>query len=269
MKKTRIFISLILAGVLIFSQVSAVLAAPAGESNQLISGTVQKITLEADPSTGVTIVAITVVNENGQPQVVRVALEIASALGLVTQDGDGNPVINQSALGQVVEIDSDTIISQEKQHPVGNALSTFFSDIEGLDYDAIMQAHETGNGFGVIAQVLWLTRKLDGDASVFLSILTAKQNNDFSDFTLTDGSSPTNWGQLKKAILGSGKNGNLGLVMSDKNKNDNHNGNSNNGNGNGNANNNGNNKNKDKEKDKNNNGNGGGNGNGNGNGKKP
>lgn len=259
MKKAKFITSLILAGVLILSQVSAVFAASTRAGDQLISGTVQRIALEADASTGVTTVFVTVVSGNGQSQAVRIALEVATTLGLVTLDGDGKPVINQMALGQPIEIDPATVISQEKQNPVGNALSTFFSDVEGLDYNAIMQAHGMGNGFGVIAQALWLTRKLDGDATVFLAILTAKQTNDFSDFTMPDGSSPTNWGQLKKAILDGAKNGNLGVVMSAKNNNGN-----NNGNGHSNGNNNGNGKGKDKdkekEKDKSNNGNGGGNG---------
>ena len=67
-----------------------------------------------------------------------------------------------------VEIDPTTVIpdQQENQHPVGNALATFFSDIEGIDYDTIMAAHENGVGFGVIAQALWLTSELGGDAQV-------------------------------------------------------------------------------------------------------
>lgn len=255
MKKAKWITSLILAGVLILSQVSAVLAAPAREGGQLISGTVQRIALESDASTGVTTVLVTVVSDNGQSQAVRIALAAAATLGLVTLDGDGKPVINQMALGQIIEIDPTTIISTEKQNPVGYALSTFFSDVEGLDYNAIMQAHGMGNGFGVIAQALWLTRKLDGDATVFLAILTARQTNDFSDFTMPDGSSPASWGQLKKAILDGAKNGNLGVVMSAKDNNGNHN-----GNGQGNASDNGKGKGKDKEKDKSNNGNGGGNG---------
>lgn len=252
MNKAKFIISLMLTGVLVLSQVAVVFAAPTLEDSHFISGTVQKITLEADPSTGLTTVLVTVISGNGQSQVVRIALEVATDLGLVTLDGDGKPVINPSALGQLVEIDPSAIISQEKQNPVGSALSTFFSDVDGLDYAVIMQAHEMGNGFGVIAQVLWLTRKLDGDASVFLAILTAKKDNDFSAFSLPDGSSPANWGQLKKAIMDGDKKGKLGLVMSNKDNT-----------GTGKPNNSGNDNNKDKDKDKSNNGNG------NGNGKKP
>lgn len=246
MKKSKLFLSLLLAGILAFIQASSVFAAPSLNDHQAITGTVQQITLETDPSTIVTTVIITVMDEKGKTLTVRISLETAIELGLVTLNGDGSPIINQLALGQIIEIDSSTVISSEKQNPVGSALSTFFSDIDGLDYSVIMDAHSTGNGFGVIAQVLWLTRKLEGDVSVFLALLDAKKNNDFSSFVFEDGSTPTSWGQLKKAIMNGDKKGNLGVIMSNK-------GHDNHGNGSGNGNNN-----KDKNKDKGNNGNGNG-----------
>jgi hypothetical protein len=185
------------------------------------------------------------------------------ALGLVLLDGDGNPVINKLALGKKVEIDPGTVIpgQEEHQHPVANALATFFSDVEGIDYDTIMSAHEEGVGFGVIAQALWLTSELGGDSQLFQDLLYAKRHNDygaFSDFT-EDGTTPKNWGQLRKVLL---NKKDPGIVAS----NPDNNGNANPGNGNGN---NGTNQNQDKNKDKNNNGHGNGNGNnGNGNGPK-
>jgi len=257
MEKVKFFISLVLASVLAISQVAAVFAAPSLEDADLITGTVRVITLATDPNTGVITVLVKLMEENGGFQTVRISQETAlePELGLITLDDDGNPLINEDALGLEILIEPADIIPDiaEEQHPVGSALSTFFSDIEGLDYYAIMEAHENGNGFGVIAQALWLTRKLNGNASDFALILQAKKDGDFSAFTFEDGTSPVNWGQFRKAVMGEDKKGNLGIVMSNTDQ----------GNGNSDGNGNGNNrdKNKDKNKDKNNNGNGNANGN--------
>jgi hypothetical protein len=208
--------------------------------------------LESDPTTGVVTVVVNVTDSDQVVQTVRVDQETAIALGLVVLDADGNAVINNVALGETVEIDPTTVLpdQQEPEHPVGSALATFFSDVEGIDYDTIMAAHENGVGFGVIAQALWLTSELGGDSQLFQDLLDAKQTNNYSafdDFT-EDGTSPKNWGQLRKALLSKKS---LGVVMS------NHDNNQNPGNGNQN------NQNKDKKKDKNEKGHGNGSGNGN------
>jgi hypothetical protein len=44
-------------------------------------------------------------------------------------------------------------------------------------------------------------------------ILEAKTTGDYSAFVLPDGSTPTNWGQFKKAALGKDKK-NLGIIVS-------------------------------------------------------
>ena len=242
MKKMKFLISLTLVFAVFIAQVSVVFAAGA------IAGTVQSVTLETNTNTAVTTVLLTVV-ANGGSQTVRITLESAITLGIVTLGGDGNPVINELILGQPVEIDPTMVLTDEqmKQHPVGNALATFFSDINDLDYETIMAAHENGTGFGVIAQALWLTRKLDGAADLFVAIIEAKRTKDFSAFVLEDGTIPENWGQFKKAIM-DGKKGKPGIAMTDQGNN----GSGNNGNGNGNS--------KDKDKDdKQNNGRGNGN----------
>jgi hypothetical protein len=234
MKNTKFLVSLTMVFAVLIAQVRVVFAAPA-----LITGTVQSITLETNTNTAVTTVLITVM-DNGESQTVRITLESAIALGIVIRGGDGNPVINELILGQPVEIDPTTVITDKQmdQHPVGSALATFFSDIIDLDYETIMAAHEDGTGFGVIAQALWLTRKLDGDAAMFVAIIDAKRTKDFSAFVLEDGTIPQNWGQFKKIIM-DGKKGKPGIAMADQDNNGNNNGN---GNGNGNG--------KDKEKDK-------------------
>jgi hypothetical protein len=243
MKNIKFPISLTLVFAVLVAQVSAVFAAPTA-----IAGTVQSVTLEANTNTAVTTVLLTVV-DNGESQTVRITLESAITLGIVILGGDGNPVINELILGQPVEIDPATVITDEQmnQHPVGSALATFFSDI--IDYKTIMATHEGGTGFGVIAQALWLTRKLDGAADVFVAIIDAKKTEDFSAFVLEDGTIPHNWGQFKKVIM-DGKKGKPGIAMTDQGNN----GSGNNGNGNGNG------KDKDKGKDdKPNNGRGNGN----------
>jgi len=241
MKNIKFLISLTLVFAVLAAQVSAVFAAPAA-----IAGTVQSVTLETNTNTAVTTVLLTVV-ANGESQTVRITLESAITLGIITLGGDGNPVINELILGQPVEIDPATVIIDEQmdQHPVGSALATFFSDI--IDYKTIMAAHEDGTGFGVIAQTLWLTRKLDGAADLFVAIIEARRTKDFSAFVLEDGTIPQNWGQFKKVIM-DGKKGKPGIAMTDQGNN----GSGNNGNGNGNG------KDRDKE-DKQNNGRGNGN----------
>lgn len=219
-KNTKFPVYLILVLALLFGQVGSAFAAA-----EQITGTVHTITLETNTNTAVTTVLVTLL-DNGASQKVRISIDAAITLGLVILGGDGNPVINESILGQLVEIDSSTVINEEQlnQHPVGDALSTFFSDIVDLDYETIMTAHAEGTGFGVIAQALWLTRKLDGNSEVFLAIIDAKRTKDFSAFVLDDGTTPVNWGQFKKALL-DGKKVKTGVVMTDSDNTENGNGN--------------------------------------------
>lgn len=231
MKRVKFLVSLILVTAVLVGQVSTVFAAA-----DPITGTVQSITLETNVNTAVTTVRITLL-DNGASQKVRVNIDSAIALGLVILGGDGNPVINEAILGQQLEVKSSTVISEEPlhQHPVGDALATFFSDIIDLNYETIMTVHDEGIGFGVIAQALWLTKKLDGNAELFLAIITAKKTKDFSAFVLEDGTSPENWGQFKKAVMDDKKD-KPGIVMAIKDNNENNNASANgtnNGNGNG------------------------------------
>ena len=222
MKNAKFLISLTLVFAVLVAQVSAVFAAPTA-----IAGIVQSVKIETNTNTAVTTVLLTVV-EDGESQTVRIALESAITLGIVILSGDGNPVINELILGQPVEIDPTNVVTDKQmdQHPVGSALATFFSDIIGLDYETIMAAHADGTGFGVIAQVLWLTRKLDGNADIFIAIIDAKKNKDFSAFVLEDGTSPQNWGQFKKAVM-DGRKSKPGIAVADQGNN----GSGNNGNG--------------------------------------
>jgi hypothetical protein len=116
--------------------------------------------------------------------------------------------------------DPATLIEQtgdeEDLHPVASALSDFFGEILGVDYDTLMMNHEQGVGFGVIAQALWMTNSLGGDTATFQAILYAKESGDYSAITLPDGAIPTNWGQFRQAVFADkdkAKN-NLGYVQS-------------------------------------------------------
>jgi hypothetical protein len=56
---------------------------------------------------------------------------------------------------------------------------------------------------------------LDGNSTTFSTILAAKKSGDYSTVVLPDGSTPSNWGQLRKAVFSNEKNlKNLGAVMS-------------------------------------------------------
>jgi hypothetical protein len=233
----RFSLSLLLALSFLLIQNGRGFAAPALQDPEPITGVVQSITLEANTITGVTWVSVDVIDNDQVLQSVRVSLETAIAQGLVVPNGDGKPNINDSVLGKLVEIEPSSIIPihEETQHPIGSALATFFSDIPGMDYETIMAAHEEGVGFGIIAQMLWLTTRLEGNAAIFETLVEAKQSADFSAFILEDGSTPENWGQLKKAILAKDENHGLGVVISNSHNHENGNGNENGiGNGNGN-----------------------------------
>jgi len=143
-------------------------------------------------------------------------------------DEIGKPIVNQDAIGSTVEIDPSLVIDDEEEgeeplaeHPVASALANFFADALGLDYDTIMDHHESGIGFGVIAQACWMSYALEGDVTLLDAILNAKKSGDFSAIMLSeDGETARNWGQFKKAVLKSGnekvqKNlANLGAIMS-------------------------------------------------------
>jgi hypothetical protein len=212
MRKMKFLISLILALSVLMSQAGGVLAASGSPAFPPIRGTVQSITVETNPTTGLTTVLVTLTDDVQAFQTVRVSQKAAEELGLVVPDDDGKPLINQSALGQPIEIKLSAIIPDEDdRHPVGDALATFFSERLKIEhdalYDTIMAAHrkglESGNGlgFGAIAQALWLTTKMQGDSEVFQALLLAKKTGDFTSFVLEDGTTPKNWVQLRKAVL--------------------------------------------------------------------
>jgi hypothetical protein len=229
MSKTKLLASVLLVLAVLFMQVGIVAAAPPSQDTTPITGTIQSITTETDTN-GVTTVLVTVLDGQGATQTVRLSIDTAVALGLVTLDQTTQaPVVDQAQIGQPVTIDPATVIpdqqpTEESFHPIAWLLGEFF----GEDPAVIEGYHEDGFGFGVIAQALWISRNVTGtedtagNASLALQILQAKQSGDYSNITLPDGTTltlpdgtvPTNWGQLKKALLN--KKNNLGVVISGK-----------------------------------------------------
>ena len=211
----RLFTSTFLVLALLAMTVGTVFAQEAAP----ITGTVQTVVLETNAITGETIVVVTVLDETGTTQIVKIDLQSAESLGLVVTDPiTGVSTVALDVAGKAIEIDPTTIIDNgeevaiaEKEHRVGSSLSDFFSELLGVNYETIMSYHEDGIGFGVIAQALWITNNLDGDTTTFEALLDAKQSSDYSAITLVDGSTPDNWGDVVKSLK---KGNNLGSVMS-------------------------------------------------------
>jgi hypothetical protein len=225
MLNTKLMAGILLVLAVLFAQVGNVAAAPLTQDTTPITGTIQDITTETDAN-GVTTVLVTLLDDQGTTQTVRLSVQSAVTLGLVTLDPTTQEaVVDEDQVGQTIEIDPVTVIPEEEQseesvHPIAWLLAEFF----GEDPSVVDGYHEDGFGFGVIAQALWISRNLTGtedqtgDASLAEDILQAKQDKDFEAFFeshpeyLVDGSVPTNWGQFKKAL--SEKKNNLGVIVS-------------------------------------------------------
>jgi len=215
MFKIKSIAGILLVMAVLFAQVGTVFAAPFTQETTPIVGTIVSIIPETDEN-GVTTILVTVQDDAGATQTVRLSVETADALDLVTLDPVTNePVVDQTKVGQPVSIDPTTVIVDEETegdvHPIAAILASFF----GVDAGVVNDYHEDGFGFGVIAQALWMAQGLEEnnpeiDADM---ILAAKRDKDFSAFVLPDGSTPTNWGQFKKAALGKDKK-NLGIIVS-------------------------------------------------------
>lgn len=213
MYKTKLLASILLAIAVLFAQVGMVAAAPTAQDTTPITGTIESITTETDTN-GVTTVLVAIVDDLGATQTVRLSVDTAAGLGLVTIDQVSNEVvIVDSQVGQSVDIDPATVITdqpaEESLHPIAVLLAAFF----GEDGSVVNGYHEEGYGFGVIAQALWMSKNINDDTSLAGDILQAKKDGDYSAF-FPEGTEnvPTNWGQFKKAV--SEKKNNLGVIVS-------------------------------------------------------
>ena len=204
----RLLFGTILALVLVAAQVGTVFAQ---EVTPINTGTVQSVALETDATGAVTAVVVTYTDGAGATQTVSLTLADATAQGLVSTDAAGVTTVNDGVAGLPVTVPEATPTDEEDQHPVGGALADFFGEVLGVDYETIMDYHDDGVGFGVIARALWLSHELDGGAETFTALLDAKQSGDYSNITLADGSTPDNWGDVVKSMK---KGDNLGSVKS-------------------------------------------------------
>jgi hypothetical protein len=224
MSKTKLLAGFLLVLAVLFAQVGSALAAPVAQETTPISGTIQRVITETDDN-GVTTVVVTLLTEAGETKTLR--LSVGTAAGILTDEGTALVTINpdtqqvtvgESLGGQTVQVDPATVLPDEEPtgeavHPIAAILAKFF----GVEPGIVQGYHEDGYGFGVIAQAMWMAKSLSEGSEVALVdaglILQAKKNGDYSAFLLTDGSTPTNWGQFKKAVMGKNKN-NLGSIVS-------------------------------------------------------
>src|SRR5215203_2104851 len=221
MNKIKLILTVALTFVVLFAQAGNAAAAPLTQDPTPITGTIQSITTETDAD-GVTTVLVTLLDDLGATQTVRLSVDAAVALGLITLDPTTNePVIDETQVGQSVEIDPATVIPDEEEtvHPISALLAGFF----GEETSVIDGYHEDGFGFGVIVKALWMSQNLTGsedetgDASLVEEILQAKRDKTFETFfedhpeIILDGGVPTNWGQFRKVLLN--KKQNLGVVV--------------------------------------------------------
>jgi hypothetical protein len=253
MYKTKLLIGILLVLAVLFAQVGMAFAAPAAQDTT-ITGTIVSVNPEPDADGVINTVLVTYMDGAGVEQTARISLTTAVSLGLVTVDSTITPnvVTVVAKTGDPVTIDPATVIPDQEPgdediHPIAAILAKFFNVEPGV----VQGYHDDGYGFGVIAQAMWMAKSLgEGDMADAGQILKAKKTGDYSAFTLPDGSTPTNWGQFKKAVMGKDKK-NLGIIVSGHANNDETQAHQNNGHGNGKDNNPGKGKGKDKDKNKN------------------
>jgi hypothetical protein len=183
-----------------------------------VTGTIQTITPLTDPITGDVTVRVGLRTADGVLPIIF-SLENAVSLGLVTATADIPQVVTvvEAMLGQTLAVDPSLVLETGEfvTQPVAVTLGDFLSGLLGVDGAALMAYHEQGMGFGEIAQAGFMALALDGNSTTFSTILAAKKSGDYSAVVLPDGSTPSNWGQLRKAVFSNEKNlKNLGAVMS-------------------------------------------------------
>lgn len=216
MQKSKLLTGVLLVLAVLFAQVGTVFAAPAAQDTTWFTGTVASVGTETDAS-GVTTVLVTLVDSAGQTHDFRLIPEYAATLGLVTlsTDANGAQVVTPIVLTTTplsVTIDPAMVIqnvnAEEDVHPIAAILASFFE----VDAGEVNDLHEEGFGFGLIAQAMWMAKNYEQETVTAGVILRAKRDQDYSAITLSDGSHPKNWGQLRKALLD--KKNNLGVIVS-------------------------------------------------------
>ncbi|NJC96515.1 MAG: hypothetical protein C3F07_07855 [Anaerolineales bacterium] len=224
MFKTKNLSVVLLIAAVLFAQVGTVLAAPQTQDTTPITGTIQSIAVGTDGNGDPVVIVTVLLDDMVTTQTVNLSVDTAVGLGLLELDpvtGEpvldpvtGLPVADESQVGQPVEIDPTAVLpdeepAEESTNPISALLAAFF----GEDAGVIDAYHQDGFGFGVIAQAMWMSKNVEGDASLTGLILEAKQSGDYSAlFPEGTENIPTNWGQLKKML--SDKKNNLGVIVS-------------------------------------------------------
>jgi hypothetical protein len=232
MNKTKLLTGVLLVLAVLFAQVGTALAAPVA---QAATGMIVSVVPETDTNGVTNTVLVTYLDSAGVQQSVQISLATAVSLGLVTVDTTVTPnvVTVVAKIDDPVTIDPATVIpdqgpGEEDIHPIAAILARFFNVEPGV----VQGYHDDGYGFGVIAQAMWMAKSLgEGDMADAGLVLQAKKTGDYSAFTLPDGTTPTNWGQFKKAVMGKDKK-NLGIIVSGHANNDETQAHQNNGHGN-------------------------------------
>jgi hypothetical protein len=174
-------------------------------SDPAATGIVATVALVTDTTSGATSVLVTF----DDATTASLNLSDAYRLGLITL------TVNDAAIGTPVVIDPTLISTSTTYSKAVTRLGMFFNGTLGLTYDQLAAYAADGYGYGVIAQASWMATQLGGDATLLDQILAAKSSGDFSTIVLPDGTTATNWGQLRKAVL-TDPHQNLGGIMSGK-----------------------------------------------------
>ena len=153
MSGTKFLASFLLVLAVLFGQVGSAAAASQTQDTTPLTGTIQSITTETDAN-GVTTVLVTLLDDQGTTQTVRLSLETASGLNLVDPTSFE---VNETQIGQALTLDPATVIPDEEPveepvHPIAALLAGFFGEDPGV----VNAYHQDGFGFGVIAQALWM-----------------------------------------------------------------------------------------------------------------
>lgn len=202
--ETAITLKLVLPNAAMIGQ-PVVIPDPLDPTKVLLSGTLKSLEFVTDPLTKITTVSIIVIDAALVDQPASLDLEQAVALKLIIPD--------PAMVGTAIVIDPTLILKSITYVKGVNKLEDYFGAALGLTADQLAAYKAAGFGYGEIAQACWMAYKLGGDATLLNTILTAKQTGDFSTIVLPDGSTPTNWGQLRKAVL-TDPHQNFGQIMS-------------------------------------------------------
>ena len=175
-----------------------------------IEGTISTIEVQTDQDTHVTTVVVTLEDDNQVQTPYRISLDTAISLGLV------NVVVVDSMIGETITINPEDMVPQtNSKNPIDQILGNFLAKLLGVDPVVVNEYHADGMGYGVIAQAGILSYALDGDAAMMQAILDAKLSGDYSTIVLPDGTTPANWGQLRKSVMDrEGSLRNLGNIIS-------------------------------------------------------